>query len=80
VHQHSPEINQVLSKVSGKKVEVVFVRIFYPLSGDTLNYYLKKAPGAKLKVKSLTDLYKKFYKNEPFIRIKPDGTFPGSKM
>ena len=80
VHQHSPEINQVLSKMSGKKVEVVFVPHLLPIERGILStIYLKKAPGAKLKVKSLTDLYKKFYKNEPFIRIKPDGTFPRIK-
>ncbi len=80
VHQHSPEINQVLSKVSGKKVNVVFVPHLLPIERGILStIYIKKAPGAKLKVKSIVDLFKKFYKNEPFIRIKPDGVFPRIK-
>jgi len=80
VHQHAPEINQVLSKVSGKKVDVVFVPHLLPIERGILStIYVKKASGAKLKVKSLTDLFKKFYKNEPFIRIKPDGAFPRIK-
>ncbi len=80
VHQHAPEINQVLSKVAGKKVDVVFVPHLLPIERGILStVYLKKAPGAKLRVKSITDLFKKFYKNEPFVRIKPEGDFPRIK-
>ena len=80
VHQHAPEMNQVLSKVAGKKVDVVFVPHLLPIERGILStIYLKKAPGAKLKVKSITELFKKFYKNEPFIRIKPEGVFPRIK-
>jgi N-acetyl-gamma-glutamyl-phosphate reductase len=80
VHQHSPEINQVLSKVSGKVVDAVFVPHLLPIERGILStIYLKKVPGAKLKIKSLTGLFKKFYKNEPFIRIKADGVFPRIK-
>jgi len=80
VHQHAPEINQVLSKISGKKVEVVFVPHLLPIERGILStIYLKKSSGTKLKVKSLLELYKKFYKNEPFIRIRPDGVFPRIK-
>ncbi|MDD5465488.1 MAG: N-acetyl-gamma-glutamyl-phosphate reductase [Candidatus Omnitrophica bacterium] len=80
VHQHSPEINQTLSKLAGKKISVVFVPHLLPIErGILATIYLKKAPGAKLKVGSVVELYKKFYKNEPFIRIKPDGIFPRIK-
>lgn len=80
IHQHAPEINQALSKLSGKKVDVVFVPHLLPIERGILStIYLKKAPGAKLKAKSIVDLFKKFYKNEPFIRIKPDGVFPRIK-
>jgi len=80
VHQHAPEINQVLSKISGKKVDVVFVPHLLPIERGILStIYLKRAPGAKLKAKSSSDLFKKFYKNEPFIRIKAEGVFPRIK-
>ena len=80
VHQHAPEINQVLSQVSGKKVNVIFVPHLLPIErGILCTIYLKKTTAAKLKVKTLVELYKKFYKNEPFIRIKPDGEFPRIK-
>ena len=47
--------------------------------GILATIYLKKIPNAKSKVKNLLDLYKKFYKGEPFIRIKPEGVFPRIK-
>ena len=79
-HQHAPEINQLLSKLAGKKVQVVFVPHLLPIErGILATIYLKKAHQAKLKVKSLVELYKKFYKGEPFIRIKPEGVFPRIK-
>ncbi|MFH0917636.1 MAG: N-acetyl-gamma-glutamyl-phosphate reductase [Candidatus Omnitrophota bacterium] len=80
VHQHAPEIDQLLSKLSGKKVQVTFVPHLLPIErGILCTIYLKKVPGAKLKPKGLLDLYKKFYKGEPFIRIKPEGVFPRIK-
>ena len=80
VHQHAPEINQLLSKLSGKKVQVVFVPHLLPIErGILATIYLKKNSQSKLKTKSLVELYKKFYKNEPFIRIKPEGVFPRIK-
>ncbi|MDD5130251.1 MAG: N-acetyl-gamma-glutamyl-phosphate reductase [Candidatus Omnitrophica bacterium] len=79
-HQHAPEIDQVLSKVSGKKVQVTFVPHLLPIErGILATVYLKKACGYKLKVKNLVELYKNFYKTEPFVRIKPDGVFPRIK-
>ncbi len=80
VHQHAPEINQVLTKLSGKKINVTFVPHLLPIERGILStIYLRKAPRAKLNAKNLVELYEKFYKNEPFIRIKPDGVFPRIK-
>jgi len=79
-HQHAPEINQFLSGLSGKKVQVTFVPHLLPIErGILVTAYLKKASGASLKAKNLMELYKKFYKTEPFIRIKPEGVFPRIK-
>ena len=80
VHQHAPEIDQVLTKLSGKKINVTFVPHLLPIERGILStIYLKKASKAKLDAKNLVELYKKFYRNEPFVRIKPDGVFPRIK-
>ncbi|MBU1726949.1 MAG: N-acetyl-gamma-glutamyl-phosphate reductase [Candidatus Omnitrophica bacterium] len=78
-HQHSPEINQELSKLAGKKIEVVFVPHLLPLNRGILStiYVNKGNKGAKSQ--GLTQLYKKFYKNEPFVRIRKEGDFPRIK-
>ncbi|MDD5692331.1 MAG: N-acetyl-gamma-glutamyl-phosphate reductase [Candidatus Omnitrophica bacterium] len=80
MHQHAPEMDQMLSKIAGKKVSVTFVPHLLPIERGILStIYLKKAAGAKLKYNHVTELFKRFYKNEPFIRIKPEGTFPRIK-
>lgn len=80
VHQHAPEINQALSKLAIKKINTVFVPHLLPINRGILEtIYLKKNKKTKLKVKSIVELYKNFYKNEPFVRIKDEGDFPRIK-
>jgi len=79
-HQHAPEINQELSKLAGKKINVTFVPHLLPLNrGILATIYVKKVQGSRFKVQGLNALYKKFYKKEPFIRIKEEGDFPKLK-
>ncbi len=76
-HQHTPEINQILSVLAGKKVKVTFVPHLLPVKRGILEtIYVRKDPSSKPKVLSLLNLYKKFYKKEPFVRIKAEGEFP----
>ncbi len=80
VHQHSPEINQELSKLSGEKVRVTFVPHLLPLNRGILEtIYIKKAKSAKLKTKNWIEMYKRFYQREPFVRIRKEGDFPSLK-
>jgi len=79
-HQHAPEIDQELSKLAGKKLKVTFVPHLLPLNRGILEtIYVQKAQGSRLKAQGAVDLYKKFYKNEPFVRIKDEGEFPRLK-
>lgn len=93
-HQHSPEINQVLSKLASKKIKVTFVPHLLPLNKGILEtIYVKKAKNIKAiatkiggsadnyggKSQNMVSLYKKFYKHEPFVRIKEEGEFPRLK-
>ncbi|MDD5042693.1 MAG: N-acetyl-gamma-glutamyl-phosphate reductase [Candidatus Omnitrophica bacterium] len=79
-HQHSPEINQVLSRLCGKKLEIVFVPHLLPIERGILStVYIKKAPGAKFRPGGVHDLFRKFYKSEPFVRVRPEGSFPRIK-
>lgn len=79
-HQHMPEIEQVLSKLSGKKIKVTFVPHLLPLNRGILEtIYVKKTKHAELKAQDLAGLYSKFYKKEIFVRIRKDGEFPRIK-
>lgn len=82
IHQHIPEINQELSKICGKKINVTFVPHLLPLNrGILATVYVKKSPKSPRSPKSqgIIDLYKKFYKKEPFIRIRNREDFPQFK-
>ncbi len=77
-HQHSPEINQYLSQLSGKSVGVHFVAHLLPINRgilDTIYVQLAKPITAT----QLHTLYKKFYKIEPFVRLLPLGSQPEIK-
>jgi N-acetyl-gamma-glutamyl-phosphate reductase len=79
-HQHMPEINQELSKLAGKKIKVIFVPHLLPLNRGILEtIYLRKRVKRQGLRDKLINLYKKFYKNEPFVRIKEEGDFPRLK-
>jgi len=77
IHQHAPEINQELSKLAAKLINVIFVPHLLPLNRGILEtIYVKKT---KNKSQNLISLYKKFYKKEPFVRILDEGAFPQVK-
>ncbi|MFH1198843.1 MAG: N-acetyl-gamma-glutamyl-phosphate reductase [Candidatus Omnitrophota bacterium] len=79
-HQHAPEINQELTKLAGKNIKIIFVPHLLPVNrGILATIYVKKAKSEKRKAKNLIELYKKFYKNEPFVRIRAEGEFPRLK-
>jgi len=80
MHQHAPEINQELSKLSGKQLKVTFVPHLLPVNrGILATIYVKKVVRRPSHVAGLISLYKKFYKKEPFVRIRNEGTFPRLK-
>ena len=67
-HQHLPEINQVLSEISKKKVEVRFTPHVIPAERGILATIYADLTKALNREKVLA-VYNKYYKNEPFIRL-----------
>jgi len=67
-HQHLPEINQVLSCISGKKISLRFSPHVIPVErGILITVYATLAKiVSEAKIKSV---YKKYYKDEPFVRF-----------
>jgi N-acetyl-gamma-glutamyl-phosphate reductase len=74
-HQHKPEINKILSQVAGTKIDVIFTPHLIPMNRGILStIYMKFTK--KLDTKSAIDIYKKFYKGKPFVRIYDEGKLP----
>ena len=77
-HQHTPEIDQILSSLSGSEVAVSFVAHLLPIFGGILEtIYVQLKEG--LKEDQIYKIYKKFYKTEHFVRILEQGQQPKLK-
>jgi N-acetyl-gamma-glutamyl-phosphate reductase len=70
-HKHTPEIEQVLSAVANKKITLSFTPHLTPMTRGILStmYCRLRKP---LEHGDVLALYKKFYKNAPFVRVLED--------
>lgn len=77
-HQHSPEISNYLANAAGKKLDVTFIPHLLPINTGILEtIYIKTSK--KTSLEKVHSLYSKFYKNEPFVRVRKPGVQPGIK-
>lgn len=77
-HRHTSEIEQELSKAAGREVMISFTPHLIPQKRgifSTIYVNLNK----KCTAEELTELYREFYKDEYFIRIKEPGKLPETK-
>ena len=71
-HRHTPEIEQTLSKLSGKNVKITFVPHLLPVNrGIISTCYAKLNEGVTKE--QIRKAYEDFYKDEFFVRLLPDG-------
>jgi N-acetyl-gamma-glutamyl-phosphate reductase len=78
IHQHSPEINQELSKVTLSRVNVTFCPHLLPIKcGIFETIYIKL--NKSVEPEKIEAVYRNFYKNEAFVRVKPLGNLPELK-
>jgi N-acetyl-gamma-glutamyl-phosphate reductase len=79
VHQHTPEIEQELTKLAGG--EAVLVNLTAHLA--PMNRGILATCYGRLKekktTKELLDLYRAFYLEEPFVQVMPEGVYPGTR-
>jgi N-acetyl-gamma-glutamyl-phosphate reductase len=78
-HRHSPEMEQELTFLAGKKAKVTFTPHLAPMSRGILGTLYAQL------VKPLTDadlydLYTAFYRDQPFVRIQPPGNWPSTQQ
>lgn len=77
-HRHTPEIEQELSVLSGQPVKVTFTPHLLPISRGILStVYASLTPG--FTKHDISELYRKQYSAEPFIRLLQEDEFPATQ-
>ena len=71
-HRHTPEIEQTLSHLAGENVTITFVPHLLPINRGILStcYAMLSEGATKEKIRAA---YEKFYHDEYFVRLLPDG-------
>lgn len=72
-HQHTPEIEQTLSKIAGTEVQINFTPMLAPMPRGILATISVKTElgGAKLR-----KVMSKYFEGEPFVTVLPEGQLP----
>lgn len=77
-HQHIPEIEQVLADESGLPITITFTTHLIPMTrGIMCTMYVKL--NETISIEEIHEIYREFYKNKPFVRIRPIGVVPATK-
>jgi N-acetyl-gamma-glutamyl-phosphate reductase len=74
-HRHAPEMDQELSARAEEQINILFVPHLIPINRGILSTCYARIKG-EASTERASSVYQKRYKNEPFIRICPSGTFP----
>jgi N-acetyl-gamma-glutamyl-phosphate reductase len=73
-HRHTPEIEQEISALAGRDINITFSPHLMPMTRgmlSTVYINLKR----DMELEALGNHYREFYKNEPFVRLLNLGTF-----
>lgn len=77
-HRHGPEIDQMLTKVTGADVQVSFTPHLIPMNrGMIATCYVQLNAG--ISVADLRNAYTNRYANEPFVHVEPEGVVPHTR-
>ena len=73
-HRHTPEIEQEISGLAGRDINITFSPHLMPMTRGLLStIYLNQT--SNLDLEELGNHYRKFYSDEPFVRILNLGTY-----
>lgn len=75
VHQHTPEIEEALSKVSGSAVKISFTPILAPMPRGILATVTARLNQA-MTTKDLRTTFDDYYSNESFVTLLQEGQMP----
>lgn len=78
VHKHIPEIEQVLTERTKEDIQVTFTPHIAPMTRgimSTIYTDLKENTATE----QILTIYQNYYQNNPFVRVRKDGTIPSTK-
>jgi len=75
-HRHTPEIIQNLSGVAGQEISVSFTPVLAPMPRGILATCTARTSVTADEARAV---YEKFYADEPFVHVLPDGRQPATK-
>ena len=76
-HRHQSEIAQILTRLAGEKRTLTFVPHLVPMERGILATVYAKL-NEPIRASVLRDLYSKFYVDDPFVRVLPEGVLPAT--
>jgi N-acetyl-gamma-glutamyl-phosphate reductase len=77
-HRHTPEIEQELGKIAGESFTVSFTPHLMPMTRGILSTIYASLKG-DWSTEQVRELYQKFYQDEPFVHLLPEGQWPHTK-
>ena len=82
-HRHTPEIEEQLGYAAGEEILINFTPHLIPMNrGILATEYaslMKKEDGSLPTAADIRAAYEKYYKDEKFIRLLPDGVYPETR-
>jgi N-acetyl-gamma-glutamyl-phosphate reductase len=76
VHQHTPEIEETLSRISNKEVQISFTPLLAPMPRGIIATITAKIDGAS--TADVQAALRSAYAGEPFVRLMPEGVWPNT--
>ncbi|MDB5084397.1 MAG: argC, partial [Bacilli bacterium] len=77
-HQHLPEIEMQLARVTGQQIPITFTTQLVPMTRGILAAIYGQLI-EPISAQELHALFTAQYQSQPFVRIRPLGTFPATK-
>jgi len=75
IHQHTPEIEQILSSISKASVKVSFTPVLAPMPRGILATITAKLT-QQSSAEQIREIYQSFYSGSKFVRLLPVGSMP----
>jgi len=75
IHQHTPEIEQILSSISKASVKVSFTPVLAPMPRGILATVTAKLT-QQSSAEQIREIYQSFYSESKFVRLLPVGSMP----